>query len=159
MTQPGEEKHVNSGIGDRGQQWLTVAEAALYLGIGLLLLVASVSLLIETAWSFVEAIGQGHIGAQALVMLNELLLVLMIVELFHTVRVSLREHALIPEPFLIVGLIAGVRRVLVITAEAWHLGESDPGQFERAMLELGLLTGMTLAIVVSIILLRRFQAD
>jgi hypothetical protein len=58
-----------------------------------------------------------------------------------------------------VGLIAGVRRVLVITAEAWHLGESDPGQFERAMLELGLLTVMTLTIVVSIILLRRFQAD
>ena len=41
----------------------------------------------------------------------------MIVEILYTVQVSFREHALIPEPFLIVGLIAGIRRVLVLTAE------------------------------------------
>lgn len=150
---------MESGVGTRGERWLTMAEVTLYVGIGVLLLVAAVALLVTAAWDFVGSIGRESIGAQTLLMLNELLLVLMIVELFHTVRVSLREHALIPEPFLIVGLIAGVRRVLIITAEAWHLGESDPRQFERAMLELGLLTAMTLAIVVSIILLRRFQAE
>lgn len=94
-------------------------------------------------------------GRAALEMLNELLLVLMILELLYTVRVSLKEHTLIAEPFLIVGLIAGVRRILVITAEAWGLGETDPEQFDRAMLELGLLTVMTLVIVISILLLRK----
>jgi uncharacterized membrane protein (DUF373 family) len=136
---------------------LTNAETAVYVGIGVLLLVAAAALLLTAAVEFAVAIGKEEIGERTLHMLNELLLVLMIVELFHTVRVSLREHTLVPEPFLIVGLIAGVRRVLVITAEAWHLGETDPSQFERAMIELALLTCMTLAIVVSIILLRRFR--
>ena len=46
-----------------------------------------------------------------------LLLVLMMIELLCTVRVSMREHSLSAEPFLIAGLIAGVRRVLVISAD------------------------------------------
>ena len=148
---------MNEKTRTRGERWLTAAEDVLYVGIALLLLLAAVALLLTAAIEFSVEIGRETIGEQTLHMLNELLLVLMIVELFHTVRVSLREHTLVPEPFLIVGLIAGVRRVLIITAEAWHLGETDPSQFERAMVELGLLTVMTLAIVVSIILLRRFH--
>ena len=73
-------------------------------------------------------------------------------------RVSLRTHTLQPEPFLLVGLIAGIRRILVITAEAWNLRDVDQAAFDRAMLELGILTVMTLAIVASVILLRRFPA-
>ena len=44
-------------------------------------------------------------------------LILLVVELLYTFQVSFREHALIPEPFLLVGLIAAIRRVLVLTAE------------------------------------------
>jgi hypothetical protein len=54
-----------------------------------------------------------------------------------------------------VGLIAAMRRVLVITAEAHPMAEIDTPRFDRAMLELGLLTVLTLVLVVSIILLRR----
>jgi uncharacterized membrane protein (DUF373 family) len=46
-----------------------------------------------------------------------LLLVMMIVELLYTVQLAFREHALVPEPFLMVGLVAATRRVLVLTAE------------------------------------------
>ena len=42
----------------------------------------------------------------------------MLVEILHTVRISIRSHVLVTEPFLIVGLIASIRRVLVITLEA-----------------------------------------
>ena len=48
--------------------------------------------------------------------LRYLLLVLVIIELLYTVQVSFREHALVPEPFLIVGLIAVTRRILVVNA-------------------------------------------
>jgi uncharacterized membrane protein (DUF373 family) len=41
------------------------------------------------------------------------LLILLIVELLYTVQVSFREHAVMPEPFLLVGLIAAIRRVLL----------------------------------------------
>jgi len=58
-------------------------------------------------------------AAQTLRVLNELLIVLMLVEILHTMRISIRSHKLmIVEPFLIVGLIASIRRTLVITLEA-----------------------------------------
>ena len=41
----------------------------------------------------------------------------MIVEILYTLQVSFREHTLVAEPFLIVGLIAAIRRVLILTAE------------------------------------------
>jgi hypothetical protein len=50
--------------------------------------------------------------------LNELLIVLMLVEILHTVRISIRSHVLVAEPFWVVGLIASIRRILVITLEA-----------------------------------------
>lgn len=44
------------------------------------------------------------------------------------------------------------------SANRWLMHvETHPEQFDRAMVELGLLTIMTLIIVVSIILLRRFE--
>jgi uncharacterized membrane protein (DUF373 family) len=49
--------------------------------------------------------------------LNELLIVLMLVEILHTVRISIRSHVLVTEPFLVVGLIASIRRILVISLE------------------------------------------
>jgi hypothetical protein len=43
----------------------------------------------------------------------------MLVEILHTVRISIRSHILvITEPFLVVGLIASIRSILVITLEA-----------------------------------------
>jgi hypothetical protein len=69
-------------------------------------------------------------------------------------QISFREHALMPEPFLVVGLIAGIRRVLVITAELSNVGQQDPETFRRAMLELGLLTLMILALVGALGLVR-----
>ena len=79
----------------------------------------------------------------------------MIVELLYTVQVSFREHALVPEPFLIVGLIATVRRLLVLTAEFARFLEKGDGEFQGAMLELALLTVMIVALVVSLVILRK----
>jgi len=63
------------------------------------------------------------IVTQTLRVLDQLLVVLMLVEILHTVRISIRSHILVTEPFLVVGLIASVRRVLVVTLEAATLSE------------------------------------
>ncbi|MBA2305793.1 MAG: hypothetical protein H0W08_24605 [Acidobacteria bacterium] len=81
-------------------------------------------------------------------------LVLMIVELLYTVQVSFREHALVPEPFLIVGLVAATRRILVLTAEFPELDKGESA-VRVAMIELGVLTLMILALVASLRMLRR----
>jgi hypothetical protein len=88
-------------------------------------------------------------------LLDRVLLIVMIVELLYTVQVSFREHTLVPEPFLIVGLIAATRRILVVTAEFAELAEAGGVVFQNAMLELGLLTIMVLVFVVALVLLRK----
>jgi len=50
--------------------------------------------------------------------LDQLLMVLMLVKILHTVHISIRSHTLVTEPCLVVGLIAFIRRTLVITLEA-----------------------------------------
>jgi uncharacterized membrane protein (DUF373 family) len=103
------------------------------------------------------------VAAQTLRVLNQLLIVLMLVEILHTVRISIRSHILVTEPFLVVGLIASIRRILVITLEAATLTKEGAWAteganviFHSSMIELGLLGLLVLVLVVSIALLRRY---
>ena len=66
----------------------------------------------------------------------------MIVEILYTLQVSFREHTLVAEPFLIVGLIAAIRRVLILTAEFSKPAEINEAVFHNVMFELGLLTAL-----------------
>jgi hypothetical protein len=92
---------------------------------------------------------------------DELLFVLMLVEILHTVRVSFRAGVLAAEPFLVVGLIASIRRVLVITLQSSRI--SGPGNWtpqsqqilDGSLMELAVLSGLILIMVVSIYILRR----
>ncbi|MER5460111.1 phosphate-starvation-inducible PsiE family protein [Streptomyces sp. NPDC002668] len=45
------------------------------------------------------------------------LVLFIVAELLHTVRLTLRNRTLDAEPFLVVGVIAGIRKVLIVTAE------------------------------------------
>ena len=106
---------------------------------------------------------QWSIATETLRVLDQLLLVLMLVEILHTVRISIRSHILvIIEPFLVVGLIASIRRILVISLEAAALTTGGTWTtegasiFRSSMIELGLLGLLILILVVSITLLRRY---
>jgi hypothetical protein len=143
--------------------YLGKTEVVVYSALALLL-AATALLTIATAGEILW-IGLSHwtIAAQTLRVLNELLIVLMLVEILHTVRISIRSHVLVTEPFLVVGLIASIRRVLVITLEAATLTkegtwttEGASGIFHSSMIELGLLGLLILVFVVSITLLRRY---
>jgi hypothetical protein len=74
------------------------------------------------------------------------------------VQVSFKEHALVPEPFLVVALIAAVRRILVITAEFGAQARPPEELFRHVMWELTLLTVLILVLVVSVVILRRRPA-
>jgi len=72
------------------------------------------------------------------------------------VQVSFREHTVAPEPFLMVGLIAVVRRLLVLTAELPRvLEKADAVLFRQVSIELSLLALLIVALVASLVLLRR----
>ena len=74
-------------------------------------------------------------------------------------RVWVCEHSIVPEPFLLVGVIACIRRVLVITAEFGHVPRLPPEMLQRFLYELGELTFLILALVISLILLRKLGGN
>jgi len=133
----------------------TRVEDVVYVALGVLLAASAIALLASAGVAFVRTVADGEVAGRLVTILDQLLLVLMIVEILYTVQISFREHALVPEPFLVVGLIAGIRRVLVITAELSNVAERNPETFRNAMLELGLLTLMVLALVGALGIVRR----
>jgi uncharacterized membrane protein (DUF373 family) len=146
-TQHGMRKAVSTGF--------SAVQDVVYVALGVLLSVAAVVLLVQGGRAIVEAATAGG-GLLAIVtVLDRILLALMIVELLYTVQVSFREHALVPEPFLLVALIAAVRRILVITAEfSAHEGQSDVA-FRHVMWELALLTVLIVVLVGALVVLQR----
>ncbi len=131
----------------------SLVEDAVYLGLGLVLAIGAVSLLVATATSSVPDLFSGDAIRKIIPLLDRILLILLVVELLYTVQVSFREHAVMPEPFLLIGLIAAIRRVLILTAEFGHPEAGvDP---TRLVVELAVLSGLIVAIAISLFVLRR----
>lgn len=133
----------------------TLVEDVVYVGLGLLLAGSSIALLIGGLIAFVQHLVGGSLGSNIVPLLDRILLILLVVELLYTVQVSFREHSVIPEPFLLVGLIAAIRRVLILTAEFAQVHEQTDLLFRRFVIELVVLTVLIIALVVSLVLLRK----
>src|SRR5450756_1580882 len=73
-----------------------------------------------------------------------------VLDLLHTVRITLHGHELTAEPFLIVGLIAAIRRVLLLTAES-----GTQFQLNQQGAELIILVSLILVMSVAILIWRR----
>jgi hypothetical protein len=138
--------------------WLTYVEDGIYLVTAALLGATAVVLIVATARDLIRSGNAAPMMQRALKALDSLLLVLMIVELLHTIRLFIVGHALVPEPFLVVALIAGVRRVLILTTEASQYIQSQPEQFRMVLREMSLLMASFLVLAVSIVVLQRFPA-
>lgn len=133
----------------------TAVEDIVYLGLGILLAGSALSLLVSSAIGFVQNLLARSLTLNMVPLLDRLLLILLVVELLYTVQVSFREHGLIPEPFLLVGLIAAIRRILVLTAEFAQIKEQTEAVFQHLIVELAVLTFLIVALVASLVLLRK----
>jgi uncharacterized membrane protein (DUF373 family) len=135
---------------------MALAEDAVYAVAAVLLAGTALYVLGSAALVLLSAlIGRQGGMEPVLTVLDQILVGLIFVELFYTVRLSIREHALAVEPFLAVALIATVRRILVITAEEQRIIEGNLEAFQRLVLELALLAGLVLVLSVAFLLLRR----
>jgi uncharacterized membrane protein (DUF373 family) len=157
LTEEGTGPVVEKGVRGVVARAFTITEDAVYAGMGVLLAFSAVALLVSGAIELWTSTMQGSPLQAVINLLDRTLLVLMLVELLYTVRVSFRQHALLPEPFLIVGLIAATRRILVVTAEFSVKGEAQAQaqlRFREGMIEIALLTVMVVALVGSLLMLR-----
>ena len=133
----------------------SLVEDLVYIGLGLLLALTAIALLLSGVSALFHDISSEGVARNIVELLDRILLILLVVELLYTVEVSFREHTLAPEPFLLIGVIAAIRRVLVLTAEFGHMPLGSLEVFQRSMIELGVLTVLVLVLVVALILLRR----
>ena len=123
--------------------------------IAVVLAVLALLLLGSSVVAMYNALMEGQIRDLAIEILDSVLLVMMTMEIVYTVALSLESHSLVAEPFLIVGAIAAIRRMLVITAESTKLELSNPDAFRNTLIELGLLALIIVAMAISIYILRR----
>ena len=150
-------------LGRRARDFLREAEVVIYYAVAVLLAVTAAVSIASAGQMLWSGIVHWTIAAETLRVLDQLLIVLMVVEILHTVRISIRSHILLAtEPFLVVGLIASVRRVLVISMQMSTLTKEGKWSadgtsiFRASMLELALLVVLVLVLVFSITLLRRY---
>jgi len=141
------------------REWIssgfTRVEDIAYIALGIILAVSAMGLLGTVVLALGQALLAANLSETIVELLDQVLLILMIVEILYTVQVSFREHTLVAEPFLIVALIAAVRRVLILTAEFSKPAEVVEATFRNAMFELGLLTILILALVFSLFLVKK----
>jgi hypothetical protein len=129
-------------------------EDIVYIGLGVILGASALALLVSTVVTFAGSVVSGQPFEKIIPLLDNILLILLVVELLYTVQVSFRLHAVTPEPFLLVGLIAAIRRVLILTAEFGHAagGKADTAQL---IPELAVLSALIVAIALSLFVLGR----
>jgi uncharacterized membrane protein (DUF373 family) len=139
-------------------RWLSTSfsliEDIIYVGLGVLLAGVAGALLITEITYFIQYISAGVLSENVVLLLDRVLLIIIFAEVFYTVQVSLRQHVLQPGPFLVVGLIAVTRRILVLTAELPKMAKESEALLHNALLELAMLTVLTLVLVISLRLLR-----
>ena len=75
--------------------------------------------------------------------------VLILVEIVYTVVLSLRAHRLVAQPFIVVGLIAVVRRILFVLTPATGTTANNT--------QLGLDVAMVAVFVAGLVIVSRFE--
>jgi uncharacterized membrane protein (DUF373 family) len=128
-------------------------ETVVYAIAFLLLVAAAVMVMIGGGEAVVQAATHKVSTLQGSVLvLDRVLMVLIIAEIAGTLRNVLLYHEIAAEPFLFIGLIASVRRILMVTAAA-EQPQSDRA-LNRLLLELGALGLLVIGIAAAIFLLR-----
>jgi uncharacterized membrane protein (DUF373 family) len=136
------------------QAGVGAAENAIYLVVAALLLTGAAFTVVGTIADLVEGSSSRPIADVGVFLLDRVLLLFIIAELLYTLRVVNFSGRILVEPFLFIGLIAVVRKVLIVTAEAQEPGAATTG----FLVQIGALAGLALVLSLSIHLLRPSSA-
>ena len=147
---------VPPGLTRRVARYLKVAESVVLVLIAIVLVILAVILLGSSVLSLFYALLNGTVRDLSIDILDSVLLVMMTMEIVYTVTMSLEGQTLAAEPFLTIGAIAAIRRMLVITAES-TTQINNIEVFRSTLIELGLLAVIVIAIAVAIYMLRRSE--
>lgn len=145
------------GFSRIGTRVLEVAENLVYGAIAVFLVGAAFVLLgvaAKTSFGLFSDFSQKPV----LEVLDILLLVFIVVELLFAVRTTVEKRELVAEPFLLVGIIASIKEIVVLSVEAASvLGKG--AEFDDRIVEIGLLGVLVVLLGVTSLLLRRKERE
>jgi uncharacterized membrane protein (DUF373 family) len=152
-----ERKVPRSGFSRAGTRALEVAENLVYGGIAIFLVGSAFVLLAvagKTSLGLLDEFSQNPL----LEVLDILLLVFIVVELLFAVRTTVQKRELVAEPFLLVGIIASIKEIVVLSVEAaGALGKG--AEFDDRIIEIGVLGVLVVLLGVTSFLLRRKERE
>ena len=128
------------------------SEDVVYGGIAILLVVTAVILLVRAGGELLR-IGGSSVQDVSVEVLDLLLLVFIVVELLFAVRTTLSKRELVAEPFLLVGIIASIKEIVVLSVKA----AEEVGQgavFDDQLMVIGVLGVLVLMLGITAWLLR-----
>ncbi len=149
--------------------WLDWTDNALYVLVAVLFLLAAIGMGIYAVVNLLGNLNE-DIPEQIVHFVNDLLLVLIILEVFSTVRSYLETHTTSLKPFLYIGIISATRRILAIGAEMTltdRLNQSTKpvtpvlsnSEFRNRMIDLGINGAVVLALAVALYLFSRDPSE
>jgi uncharacterized membrane protein (DUF373 family) len=86
--------------------------------------------------------------------LDGILVVIIVVDILHTVLTHLRSATIPVRPFLVIGILAGVRDILSASARLTLAGRENSTSFTQSIVELGVGVGVVVVLLAGLLLLR-----
>jgi phosphate starvation-inducible membrane PsiE len=135
--------------------WMEWLDVWGYVTAGLSLLILGMLIFAQSWYTFITAANHSGLLPAGLRLLNDLLLVIILLELYRTVIRFLQTGILALEPYLAVGIIACTRRILTASAELSHLPEVTDPLFNRYLMDVGLNVVVIMVLVVGVYTVRK----
>lgn len=133
------------------------AEVVIYTVVSIVLALGAAALLVDAVVTYVSHLGDSMLTT-SVELLSSLLLVFVFVELLGATRATIREQRLIAEPFLLVGIIASIKEIVVV-ASSEDPKSASWEDLRNGLLEIGVLAGVILVLSISALLLRRRERE
>lgn len=137
---------------------LRFAENAVYAAAGALLLFGAVAILVVVCYDLVKHVDEGVRDAIADA-LDGLLLAFILLELLAGIRATMKERKLVAEPFLVVGIIASIKEIVLVTLSTQDTRGKDGEAFQDAMIEVSVLGMLVLVLALAGYFVRRKERE
>lgn len=152
---PSEGQEAVAGPADRA---LRFAENCVYAAAGLLLLGGAVAVLVVVCYHLVLDVDAGARKAIGEA-LDGLLLAFILLELLAGIRATMTERKLVAEPFLIVGIIASIKEIVLVTLSTQDTRGDNGDAFRDAMAEVSVLGILVLVLALASFFVRRKERE
>src|SRR5437773_10626904 len=129
--------------------WMETLDGLGYITAGLSFLLLGMVVFAHAWYTFLKTLASGVLPA-ALTLIHDLLLVVILLELFRTIINFLKTHIITLEPFLYICIIASTRRILTTGAETAYSKDLTQEVFHQYLLDIGVNVLVIVALVFAV---------